>query len=132
MGGRGASGNESTKTRKAGSIKELLSNMKQLDDYGSQKAEADDLKKKLPMYGEKVQLAYIDYVKNQLGIDLSKARDTYFDNRKGFNIDTSKLNPSELNQVKRLAQTYPSGYEVRFSANGATRLYIAVSRKKKT
>lgn len=33
--------------------------------------------------------------------------------------------------AKRLAQTYPGGYNVRFSANGATRLYIGVERKKK-
>lgn len=134
MGGRGGAGSAAQKVnspRKTGSIKELVSNMKALDNYGSEKIQSDDLKKKLPTYGDKVQTAYIDYVKQQTGVDLGKARDTYFDNRKGFNIDTSKLNPSELATVKRLAQTYPAGYEVRFSPNGATRLYIAVERKKK-
>lgn len=105
--------------------------MKTLDNYGSEKLQKEDLAKKLPKYGDKVQSSYIDYVKKQTGINLSPARDTYFDNRKGFNIDTRKLSPSAVNQIKRLAQEYPGGYEVRFAPNGATRLYIGVERKKK-
>ena len=133
MGGRGGKGGVASVSapKKAGSIKILLENMKSLDNYGSEKLQKEDLAKKLPTYGDKVQNAYIDYVKKQTGIDLTPARDTYFDNHKGFNIDTRKLSPSDLSTIKRLAQTYPGGYEVRFSANGATRLYIAVERKKK-
>ena len=133
MGGRGGAGgvNAVAAPKKAGSIKRLLENMKSLDKYGDEKLEKEDLTKKLPTYGDKVQTAYIDYVKRQIGIDLTPARDTYFDNRKGFNIDTRKLSPSDVNRLKRLAQTYPGGYDVRFSPNGATRLYIAVERKKK-
>ena len=133
MGGRGGKGGVASgpAPKKAGNIKGLLENMKSLDSYGSEKLQKEDMAKKLPTYGDKVQNSYIDYVKKQTGIDLTTARDTYFDNRKGFNIDTRKLNPSALSTIKRLAQTYPGGYEVRFSANGATRLYIAVKRKKR-
>lgn len=133
MGGRGGKGGVASVSapKKAGSIKSLLENMKSLDNYGSEKLQKEDMAKKLPTYGDKVQNSYIDYVKKQTGIDLTPARDTYFDNRKGFNIDTRRLSPSALPTIKRLAQTYPGGYEVRFSANGATRLYIAVERKKR-
>ena len=133
MGGRGGAGGVAAVSapKKAGSIKSLLENMKSLDNYGSEKLQKEDLAKKLPTYGDKVQSSYIDYVKKQTGIDLTPARDTYFDNRKGFNIDTSKLSPSALSKIKRLAQTYPGGYEVHFASNGAARLYIAVERKKK-
>lgn len=135
MGGRGGSSTLSQKAaepkRKAGSIKDLIANMNKLDDYKEQKIQKEELEKKLPTYGEKVQLAYIDYVKKQTEIDLAPARDTYFDNRKGFNIDTSKLKPGQLNEIKRLAQKYPGGYEVRFLDNGVTRLYIGVERVKK-
>lgn len=133
MGGRGASGgvNAVSEPKKAGSIKSLLENMKSLGNYGAEKIEKEDLAKKLPAYGDKVQTAYIDYVKRQIGVDLAHARDTYFDNRKGFNIDTRKLSPSDVNRMKQLAKTYPGGYDVSFSPNGATRLYIAVYRKNK-
>ena len=133
MGGRGGAGSVAAVSapKKSGSIKSLLKNMKSFDNYGPEKLQKEDLAKKLPTYGDKVQNSYVDYVKKQTGIDLTPARDTYFDNRKGFNIDTSKLSPSALSEIKRLAQTYPGGYEVRFSPNGATRLYIAVERKKK-
>ena len=133
MGGRGSAGGVAAVSapKKAGGIESLLENMKSLDNYGSEKLQKEDLSKKLPTYGDKVQISYIDYVKKQTGIDLTPVRVTYFDNRKGFNIDTSKLSPSALSTIKRLAKTYPGGYEVRFSANGATRLYIAVERKKK-
>lgn len=134
MGGRGGAGsvaNNASTSKRVGSIKSFLENIKSLDNYGSEKLQKEDLAKKLPAFGDKVQNSYIDYVKKQTGIDLTPARDTYFDNRKGFNIDTSKLSPSVLSTIKRLAQTYPGGYEVRFAPNGATRLYIAVERKKK-
>lgn len=133
MGGRGGAGGVEAfyAKKKSGNIKSFLEEMKSLDNYGSEKLEKQDMMKKLPTYGEKVQSSYIDYVKKQTGIDLTPVRDTYFDNRKGFNIDISKLRPNALQTIKRLAQTYPGGYDVRFSENGATRLYIAVARKKK-
>ena len=93
MGGRGSAGGVAAVSapKKAGGIESLLENMKSLDNYGSEKLQKEDLSKKLPTYGDKVQSSYIDYVKKQTGIDLTPVRDTYFDNRKGFNIDTSKL-----------------------------------------
>lgn len=132
MGGRGSAGGGTVSApQKTGNVKSLLENMKSLDNYGSEKLQMEDLGKKLPTYGDKTQNAYIDYVKKQTGIDLTPARDPYFDNRKGFNIDTRRLTPSALDTIKRLAQTYPGGYDVRFSINGATRLYVSVERKKK-
>lgn len=133
MGGRGAKSGLETQTekRKGGSIKDLLNNMKKLDNYDLEKREKEELQKKLPVYGEKVQQAYIDYVKKQTDIDLTPARDTYFDNRKGFNIDTRALKPWQLSEIKKLSQKYPAGYEVEFYQNGATRVLIRVKRKKK-
>lgn len=117
MGGRG--GASSIQAQSPNSItKEKIAN----------KAE---IEKKLPSVGGKVQESYIDYVKRQTNIDLSKARDTQFDNRNGFNIDTRKLTPSQMNALKKLNQQYPGGYEAAFMANGANRLYIRVRRKKK-
>lgn len=87
--------------------------------------------KKLPTYGDKVQQGFIGYVKKQTGIDLTPARDTYFDNKKGFNIDTRKLKPNQLNEIKRLVQKYPGGYKAEFGLNGAYRVRIGVSRPKK-
>ena len=117
MGGRG--GSSSIQAQSLNSItKEKIAN----------KAE---IEKKLPSVGGEVQESYIDYVKRQTNIDLSKARDTQFDNRNGFNIDTRKLTPSQMNALKKLNQQYPGGYEAAFMANGANRLYIRVRRKKK-
>ncbi len=78
-----------------------------------------------------MQKSYIEYVKRMINVDLTPARDTYFDNRKGFNIDRRMLSPSDLNNVKRLAQTYRKEYEVWIAENGAYRLYIGVKRAKK-
>ena len=117
MGGRGGASGLAPKANNSTQSKEALLN----------KSEQD---KKLPSVGAKVQTAYIDYVKQQINIDLSKARDTQFDNRNGFNIDTSKLTPSQLAQVKTLANKYPGGYDVQFMDNGAKRLYIRVRRRK--
>ena len=123
MGGRGASSGMA--------VKSLLKKLKALDNYGYEKYQMEETQRKLPTYGDKVQSAYIEYVKRQTGIDLTPARDTYFDNRKGFNINTRALSPSDVNRIKQLAKIYPGGYDVRFSANGATRLYIAVERKRR-
>lgn len=133
MGGRGASsGLQGEPTaRKTDRVKSLLQNRQPRDNYGYEKNEKEETQRKLPTYGDKVQSAYIEYVKKQTGIDLTPARDTYFDNRKGFNVDIRAISPPDLAQIKRLAKTYPGGYGVSFSANGATRLYIAVERKKK-
>lgn len=117
MGGRG--GSSGIQAQSSNSISE---------EKATNKAE---IEKKLPSVGGRVQESYIDYVKRQINIDLSKARDTQFDNRNGFNIDTRKLTPSQMNSLKRLNQQYPGGYEVAFMANGANRMYIRVRRKKK-
>lgn len=111
MGGRGSAGT---------SVKSNTARM-----------EAKERSVKLPASGGKVQSAYIDYVRKQLNIDLSKARDTQFDDRNGFNIDTRKLTPSQYREIKSLAARYPGGYEVQFMSNGANRTYIRVRRKTK-
>lgn len=88
---------------------------------------------KLPTVGPKVQAEYIDYVKKQIGIDLSKVRDTRFDDRNGFNIDTSQLTPSQHRALKNLTAKYQnkSEYDVQFMNNGAHREYIRVRRRKR-
>lgn len=72
MGGRGGKGGVASVSapKKAGNIKGLLENMKSLDNYGSEKLQKEDMAKKLPTNGDKVQNSYIDYVKKQTGIDL--------------------------------------------------------------
>ena len=84
---------------------------------------------KAPSVGAKVQSAYINYVKKQVNVDLSKARDTEFDNRNGFNIDTRKLGRNDLNAVKNLARKKYGSFDVRFEDNGAYRVYIRVKSK---
>ena len=125
MGGRGSAGASAKPTGRS-----RFGSMKSIDNYDSGKLQKQELAKKLPTYGGKTQESYIEYVKKQTGIDLSQVRDTYFDTRKGFNIDARKASPNELNTVKRLARTYPGGYDVSFSDNGQHRIYIEVKRKK--
>lgn len=131
FGGRGASSGVSAaasqqKQSKPSSLEAFRENSRQFNEA----LKKEENRKKYPMYGDKTQQGYIDYVKKQTNIDLTPARDTYYDNRKGFNIDTRKLKPGDLNEIKRLAQRYPGGYEVSFEDNGATRVYIAVRRSK--
>lgn len=90
----------------------------------------EESKKKLPSVGKKVHDAFIDYVKKQINLDLSKARDTQFDNRNGFNIDTRKLSRNDLANLKNLTNKYPGGYQVNIMSNGVNRQYIQVKRKK--
>ncbi len=80
-----------------------------------------------PIKGKKVQKDYIDYVKKLTNIDLEKARDTYFDDVNGFNIDTRELKPNELRDLQSLAGKR-GGFDVSLAHNGANRLYIRVTR----
>lgn len=122
MGGRGSKSSETPPK---------ISRFKNSENQTKKKKAEEETSKKLPAQGNKVQAAYIDYVKKQINIDLTPARDTQFDNRKGFNIDTRAIKPTELSSIIRLAQTYPGGYNVQFLENGYHRLYIQVERKKK-
>ena len=81
--------------------------------------------------GTALQSNYIEYVKKQTGVDLSKARDTQFDTKQYFNIDTRDISRNDLATVKRLAQQYPGNYDVSFEDNGANRIAIRVKRRKK-
>lgn len=96
-----------------------------------EKVATQESQRKMPSTGPKVQQAFIDYVKRQTKVDLGNARDTQFDNRAGFNIDTRQLTRNELFNVKSLLQRYSGGYDAEFTANGAYREYIRVKRKKK-
>lgn len=122
MGGRGSKSSETPPK---------TSRFKNSENQIEKKKAEEETSKNLPTYGNKVQAAYIDYVKKQTNIDLTQAKDTQFDDRKGFNIDTRALKPTELSRIIRLAQTYPGGYNVQFLENGYHRLYIQVERKKK-
>lgn len=131
------SGENATQEEKDGALKWALLNHQKR--YGAtavrnQRAdsEIDKLRArvaKLPTSGAKVQDAYIDTLKYYHGIDLTSARDTYFDNRRMFNIDTSKLNPSVRNQIRRYLTDVPM-FDVQVSENGANRLAIIVKKKK--
>ena len=83
-------------------------------------------------YGGKVQQNFIDYVKRMINVDLTKARDTMFDDRKGFNIDKSLMNKTDyqnflylLNDLKK----EKSNFNVQYLENGVTRYYIKVTEK---
>lgn len=91
---------------------------------------ATSVNTKLPRVGAKVHDDYIAFVKQQVKVDLSKARDTTFDNRNGFNIDTRRLDRNDLFKVKDLARKSYGDFNVEIVDNGANRLYIKVARKK--
>lgn len=95
---------------------------------------AKDTKK--PAQGKVVQQDVIDIFKQKLNVDVSKARDTQFDDRSGFNIDTRELGRNGLNEIRRyLAQNdgkitpnanFAGHYEVRLEDNGASRVKVLV------
>ena len=76
-----------------------------------------------------MQDAYIDMLKYYQGIDLTNARDTNFDTRKYFNIDTRALNQSQMATFRSVAANVPF-FDISFSANGPYRLAIFVTHKK--
>ena len=78
--------------------------------------------------GTQVQDAYIDALRIYHGIDLTNARDTYFDNRRSFNIDTRQLNPSVRSQIRGYLTNVPM-FDVQVLDNGAYRLAIVVKKK---
>lgn len=121
MGGRGGNSGITAK-----SSKPTKSNS-DLSFFDKQKSELS----KMPKYGTKVQNSFIGYVKHMTNIDLEKARDTYFDDRKGFNIDTKKISKNNLNTVKQVVNRYDSGYDVNFSDNGPNRIKILVTNRVK-
>ena len=123
--GRGRSGAK----KKAAATAELARQAAQEEEENRRRQEETKAKSK-PATGTKVQQEYIDFVKKQLNIDLEKARDTYFDNKRYFNIDTREISRSDLAAIKRLAQTTPGGFEVSFQENGAYRLAVIVKRRK--
>lgn len=124
MGGRGGSSGIAAKN-----VKPTKSNKSNTDlsFFDKQKSELS----KMPKYGTKVQNSFIGYVKHMTNIDLEKSRDTYFDDRKGFNVDTKKISRNNLNTVKQVVEKYDSGYDVKFSDNGPNRIKISVTNKLK-
>lgn len=120
MGGRGSYG----RSEKI-SIKSRFSAISKVQEI------KEKTQTKLSTFGPKVQSEYIDYVKRLTKIDLEKSRDTQFDNRNGFNIDTRGFNQSQLIALKSFIQKGSSEFEASAESNGANRLYIRVKRKKK-
>ena len=87
---------------------------------------------KTPTTGAKVQQDFIEYVKEQTNVNLTSARDTYFDTRSYFNIDTRKLDHNDLSRVQSLLMRgYDGGFDVTIMDNGAYRKAIYVKRKNK-
>ena len=94
-------------------------------------ASTQESQKKMATSGAKVQQSFIEYVQKQTGVNLSSARDTQFDTRNYFNVDTRKLGNNGLRTVQSLIRQYDGGYDVVISDNGAYRKAIYVKRKKK-
>ena len=88
-------------------------------------------KTKLPATGTKAQQDFINHLKNQIKVDLSNARDTQFDDKKGFNIDTRKLGKNDLHDLQIYLSKFngKNGFDAQIENNGANRLYIRVKRK---
>lgn len=119
MGGRGSHSKRSGGTG-AGRVKEVINDKLIVSDTES--------KKKMSKFGIKVQEDFIDYIKRQTNIDLTKARDTMFDTRKYFNIDVRNLGKNDLRIVQTFIDKYPGGYKVKIEPGGAYRKTIFVSR----
>lgn len=83
--------------------------------------------------GTKVQAEFIEFVKKQINLDLGPFRDTQFDNRKGFNIETNRMSKTQLQSfdhfINKIQKDRYGPYEVNKQSNGVTRVYIAVSRR---
>lgn len=127
MGGRGGSSGIAAKSAKPAKPAKSNKSNTDLSFLDKQKSELS----KMPKYGTKVQNSFIGYVKHMTNIDLEKSRDTYFDDRKGFNIDTKKISKNNLNTVKQVVNRYDSGYDVNFSDNGPNRIKILVTNRVK-
>ena len=127
MGGRG-----STSGVKVATPKSRFSNAKMKESGSSlASASAQESQKKMATSGAKVQQSFIEYVQKQTGVNLSSARDTEFDTRSYFNVDTRKLGRNGLREVESLIRQYDGGYDVAIADNGAYRKAIFVKRKKK-
>lgn len=127
MGGRGSSSGVKFATQKS-----RFSNSKMKESGSSlASASAQESQKKMVTSGAKVQQSFIEYVQKQTGVNLSSARDTQFDTRSYFNVDTRKLGINGLRAVQSLIRRYDGGYDVTIDDNGANRKAIFVRRKKK-
>lgn len=128
MGGRGGSSGIV-----AGATKSRFQNAKMNVGGGPSEAQASktESEKKMATSGAKVQENFIEYVQKQTGVNLASARDTQFDTRSYFNIDTRQLGNNDLRTVQSLMRQYDGGYDVTITDNGAHRKAIYVKRKKK-
>ena len=127
MGGRGSSSGVKVATPKS-----RFSNAKTKESGSSlASTSAQESQKKMATSGAKVQQSFIEYVQKQTGVNLSSARDTQFDTRSYFNVDTRNLGSNELRAVQSLIRQYDGGYDVTIADNGAYRKAIYVKRKNK-
>lgn len=86
---------------------------------------------KMPKTGEKVKSEFADFVKEQTGIDITKALSLYGNNRSNFSIDFRKLtaqknenaNMQALNKIKTLKS---SNFNFNVVSNGAYTYLIGV------
>jgi hypothetical protein len=128
MGGRGTSSGVKSKTQQ----KSRFQSAKPKENSSSMaSASTQEAQKKMATSGTKVQQSFIEYVQKQTGVNLSSARDTQFDTRSYFNVDTRKLGSNGLRTVQSLIRQYDGGYDVTISDNGANRKAIYVKRKKR-
>ena len=71
----------------------------------------------------------VEEFKKYPNVDLNKVRDTQFDNRNSFNIDTRLLDRNDMNSLKSYINKNIGDYQVSMLDNGATRKAIYVKRK---
>lgn len=113
MGGRGAS----SKVTKAAVT------------AGSEKLKVETPKVETPKKAKLTQHEEItEYIKKQLNIDVTKARENMFDKRNGFNIDSRLLSGNEFNAIKELARSY-GGKKISVETNGANRYFIRLLKR---
>lgn len=90
---------------------------------------------KMPKTGEKIKLEFAAFVKEQTGIDITKAITKYGNNRSNFSIDFRKLTESKsenanmqaLNRIKTLKS---SNFDFNVMSNGAYTYLIGVENKR--
>lgn len=144
MGGRGSSsgkgqahGAEQSGGKQSKKLVEITQETKKeiLNRYNTFSEKQAERLSKMPKTGEKIKLEFADFVKEQTGIDITKATTKYGNNRSNFSIDFRKLTESKnenanmqaLNRIKTLKS---SNFDFNVMSNGAYTYLIGVENKR--
>ena len=144
MGGRGSSsgkgqahGAKQSGGKQSKKLVEITQETKKeiLNRYNTFSEKQAERLSKMPKTGEKIKLEFAAFVKEQTGIDITKATTKYGNNRSNFSIDFRKLTESKsenanmqaLNRIKTLKS---SNFDFNVMSNGAYTYLIGVENKR--